>query len=68
MTDLATIQRINALRALEQIAEPVVEPDPPCYLCGEPCGNPQGRHYECACEYGEDLDATMGFNDLAHIW
>lgn len=23
--------------------------DPPCDVCGEPCGNPQGRHYECAC-------------------
>lgn len=22
---------------------------PPCDICGEPCGNPQGRHYECAC-------------------
>lgn len=39
-----------------------------CYHCGKPCGNAQGRHYECAVEYGEDLDRTLGFGDAAHIW
>lgn len=23
--------------------------DPPCDICGQPCGNPEGRHYECQC-------------------
>ena len=39
-----------------------------CYFCGEPCGNPQGYHYECACIHGEDLDRTTGFGELAHVW
>ena len=41
---------------------------PPCDVCGQPCGNAQGRHYECACISGEDLDRTNGFGELAHIW
>ena len=41
---------------------------PTCYICGELCGNPQGRHYECAVMEGEDLDRTFGFGDLGHVW
>lgn len=39
-----------------------------CYYCGEVTYNSQGRHYECAVEAGDDLDETLDYGELSHVW
>lgn len=36
---------------------------PPCFICGEPCGNPNGCHYQCSAEsgYGRYLEERERF-------
>lgn len=44
--NVSTRQVDGGVRVWMEWREPV---DPPCDICGEPCGNPEGRHYECQC-------------------
>lgn len=39
----------------------------PCPYGDHFTGNPEGC-YECQCDAGEDLDRTLGFGELAHVW